>query len=439
MDLRSLLWPAGPRWHQRLRPELLLFLAGLALLFLPKALTGFEFGDGLPYHIGLAIQIATDPSVALLQPQPPLYYFLLAPLWLATKSIALTGLLTPFFGSLLVALTYWVFKHHLPRAPALAAALLLLFTPDFVAISASSHLEPFAAIWLLLAFHFLLQPPSVRSHAKSAVSFALSQLSKYSSLAFFPVAIGIEYLREKKLNRAFLQRTAVFVIIALLVASPLYLRNLAAYGNPLHPRAQGSALTDIAYTMQVYGGPLRYAAMTFDSYYFSNTNVGDYFPEAGRFAHGSLLFDWGNVLSIPTPGGRAVGIHIFDIAASGLLFLLLLAGLATLYQKHRRFFWHTLNILFWFGILYLLYSLAPNSAPSTRFILFVYPFLSAAAAAAIWRFRSRKLWPALVILVALSALYLYALQLDRMLIFLQHYEEALAHPYIQETVWQYIR
>ena len=60
-------------------------------------------------------------------------------------------------------------------------------------------------------------------------------------------------------------------------------------------------------------------------------------------------------------------------------------------------------------------------------------------AAAIWRFRSRKLWPLLIILVAIAAFYLYSLQLDRMLIFAQHYQEAIQHPYIQETVWQYVR
>ena len=447
VSARKLIWPAGPSWHQRHRPELLLFLASLALLFLPKLITHFEFGDGLPYHIGLAIQMATNAETLLLQPQPPLYYPLLAPLWLATKSIAAVGLLTPLFASLLVALTYWVFKNHLPRAVAFAAALLLLLTPDFVAISVSTHLEPFAAIWLLLAFHWLTKPDpgagarkhSLSQQAKAAIPFGLAQLSKYSSLAFFPMAIGIEYLREKRFNRAFLERVLVFVVIALLVASPLYLRNLAAYGNPLHPRAQGSALTDLAYTMNVYGGPLRYLAITYDSYYFSNTNVGDYFPEEGRFAHGSLFFDWGTIASIPSPSGRPVGIHVFDAAASGLLFLLLLAGLVTLFQKRRRWFWHTLNILFWFGALYLLYSLAPNSAPSTRFILFVYPFLSAAVAAAIWRFRSHRLWPALLVLAALSALYLYSLQLDRMLIFSQHYQEVLQHPYIQETVLQHIR
>lgn len=443
MRLRPLLWPSGSRWHERYRPELLLFAAALLLLAVPKLLTGFEFGDGLPYHIGQTVQMANSLEYALAQPQPPLFYYLLIPLWLLSKSFLVVGLLAPLCASALVALSYRVLSRHLPRAVAFAAALLLLTTGDFVSISASTHLEPFTSLWLLLSFHLLTSPAPrflrLAPRTQAALAFALAQLSKYSAIAFYPVAVGIEYLREKRLDRAFALRVAAFVVIALILASPLYLKNLALYGNPLHPRATGSALTDVAYTMAVYGGPARYLLMTYDSYYFSNTNVGDYFPEQARFAHGSLLFDWGFIASIPTPGGRAVGIHIFDALAAGALSLLLLIGLATLFQRHRRFFWHTLNILFWFGALYLLYSLAPNSAPSTRFILFVYPFLSAAAAAGLWRFRSKKWWPALLALAALSALYLYALQLDRMLVFAQHAQEAFSHPYIQETVLQYIR
>ncbi len=414
--------------------EALLFIAGLLAFALPKALTNFEIGDGLPYHIGIAVRMVHVPGSWIEQPFNPLYYWMLAAVYAVTRSIQIVGMLTPIMSALAVSVAYWFLRHHVRKEIAFLAAGIMMLTPEYVSIGTSTHPEPFLTILILISFHFLLQKKPLHS----GIFFGLAQLVKYSALAFYPVVATTDLIRRRKINGELLKKVVIVFGISLLISGAFYSKNYYIYGNPLHPRAQGSYLPDPAYALAKYGGIARYIGITYDSFYFANTNVGPYFPEEVRFAHGYLFFSWGSVLSFGTPGERQLQIHIFDIIASGFLFIITLLGAYNLYRTDRKFFLIAINFIFWFGLLYISFSLAGDAQPSTRYAMPVYPFISLFTAFGIIRFRGKTQF-AVLILAGLSLLYLYELQLARMVAFSQHYEEVLRHPYLYQNIFQYIK
>src|SRR3989338_4280526 len=158
------------------RLYLALAILGFLLLFLPKALTWFEFGDGLPYHLTIAVQTAKGQLSGLVQPQPPLYYYMLAGVYSATQSIQITGLLSPIFSVLAVLAAFWFFRHHFDQKTSFLDSIIFLLTPDFVSIGTSTHIEPLLTALILVSFQLMFQ----NKNKLSGIAFGLAQLTKYS-------------------------------------------------------------------------------------------------------------------------------------------------------------------------------------------------------------------------------------------------------------------
>jgi len=400
----------------------ILIIIPILLLVVPKALTGLELGDGLP-RVAEAVNLSVNPNF-LLYPFPPLWYYMATILWILTENIRIVGLLSPTITCILIYTTYIFMRRLFNERIALLTYIFLLFTPELVARGMSSYLEPLAAVFILLTLDFYLREKPI----KSGITFGLAQLSKYSSLFFIPGLITHEFITNKNIKKL-----GLVLLVTAIISMPFFMRNYIFYNNPIEPWEINAAPEGVEEHFAFFENPIRFLGMTYSSYYFSSTNVGEFVPDDMHFATGALLFDWGNVLTMETPGDRILRIHIFDILTSGLLFLLMIYGIFSLYKYDRKKFLIVINIVFWYTILFVPWSLRAL-APATRYILIIFPFLALFSAFGFYsvqgKVKNAKLRYAFYVIIFLSLIYLYILQMERAILFSHHYNEIINHPYI---------
>jgi|GEM_PF-1945089 len=398
----------------------------ILLLVVPKALTGLELGDGLPRVIE-AINLSVNPDF-LLYPFPPLWYYMASFIWIFTQNIRIVGLLSPALTCILIYTTYIFMKSFVNERVALLTYVFLLFTPELVARGMSSYLEPLAAVFIIMTLDFYLRDKPV----KSGIMLGLAQLSKYSSLFFIPALITQELITTRNLKKL-----GFALLLTAIISLPFFVKNYAIYGSPIYPWTTEATPGGDEEHMGFFGNPVSFIGMTYSSYYFSSANVGGFVPDDMRFASGSNFFGWGSVLTIQTPGGRMLSIHILDVLASGLLFLLMIYGLFSLYRYDKKKFLIVVNILFWYAVLFVPWSVRAL-APATRYVMIAFPFLALLTAFGFYsidkRLTDRRIRYAFYIIVFACLFYLYFLQIDRAILFSQHYSEIINHPYIQNML-----
>jgi hypothetical protein len=399
-----------------------LVIIPVLLLVVPKALTGLELGDGM-VRWGEVAKFSQYPNF-LIYSLPPLWYYITSVVWVLTGSIRIAGLVSPTITCMLIYTTYIFMRRFMNERVALLTYVFLLFTPELVARGMSSYLEPLAAVFILLTLDFYLREKPV----KSGITFGLAQLSKYSSLFFIPALITHEFITTRNLKKL-----GYVILITAVISLPFFMKNYVLYGNPIEPWLVNAAPTGIEEHFSFFRDPLRFLGMTYSSYYFSSTNVGVFVPNDMHFATGALFFDWGNVVSMITPGGRILNIHVFDVIASGLLFLLMIYGAFSLYRHDRKKFLIVMNIIFWYALLFVPWSLR-SFAPAARYVLIIFPFLALLTAFGFYsvqgRIKNEKLRYAFYVVIFLCVIYLYVLQIERAILFSQHYLEIINHPYV---------
>ncbi len=111
-------------------------------------------------------------------------------------------------------------------------------------------------------------------------------------------------------------------------------------------------------------------------------------------------------------------------------------GAFSLYRYDRKKFLIVINIIFWYALLFVPWSLRAL-APATRYVLIIFPFLALFSAFGFHSFQNKikneKLRYTFYVIIFLCLIYLYILQIERALLFLQHYNEIINHPYIVNT------
>ncbi len=416
------------------KEEKVLAILGLVFLVGLKLTTKLELGDGLPYHIATTLKMYANTTYAIWQPQPPLYYYFLALIYGLTKSVLTIQLISPLFATALLIITYRFIKEGFGRKIAFTTAIILLFIPDFVGMSVSSHLEAFTTITILLTFDNYMKNKKI----KAGILLGIALLSKYTSIMMIPLLATheiIQFLTKRKID---IKKLAVVTIIGCALFSPVLLKNYILYKNPFYPRfVEESSIPDLKLIQERYGGIIKYLAMTLSSYYFSNSNVGNFFPEEGRFAEGSLIFgSWGNAISIQTPSEEVTfkrynNIHILDIISITTLSILTLYGVRVIIKNGKWKYY--LNYMLWFIIVYILYSSTLLAATSTRFMYPAFPIFALLPALAINNIKDKKIKNAVLIITLLCFSYLYILQVARAVIFAQNIEYVLNHEYIKKS------
>ena len=174
--------------------------------------------------------------------QPPLYYVLAAPIYLATGgSLLALRLFSVVLGGFVVIFSFLIVRRFAPDSPALAlgSAAFVAFVPQHVAMMAGAQND--SAAELLLAL-IVLQILNLKLQIKSfkwgrlGLTLGLALLTKgtiYIAAPLVAVAIWLKYRSQSPRDGRWLVKRGVSVFgPALVLVLPWWLRNVAAYGWP---------------------------------------------------------------------------------------------------------------------------------------------------------------------------------------------------------------
>jgi 4-amino-4-deoxy-L-arabinose transferase-like glycosyltransferase len=183
--------------------------------------------------------------------QPPLYYLLAVPVYgLFDGALLPLRLLSVALGALLLLVVCWTVRELAPNHPALAlgATAFVAFLPMHLAMTAAANNDTLAelimAIILLLSVRYLKRPASPEAEAEEArflvllgVATGLGLVTKSSVYVAAPLvllAIGARYLWLEPgalSTRRAMRALALFLVPAVGMALPFWLRNMALYGG----------------------------------------------------------------------------------------------------------------------------------------------------------------------------------------------------------------
>ncbi|RME37624.1 MAG: hypothetical protein D6793_03920 [Thermoflexia bacterium] len=201
-----------------------------------RALPVIEPGDYDQEYLSrlTALRFPPNLSIAPLRyedHQPPLYYFLAAPLFLlfggALFPLRLFSLL---LGALLLLVVHRLTSDLFPDHPlfALAAVAWAAFLPQHLAIAAGVNNDVLAELLLTLALWLAIRPEP-RPWTLGAV-LGLCLLTKTTAYVALPVVLLALWWPRGDSWRPALARTERVLLAALILAGPWLIRNLAVYG-----------------------------------------------------------------------------------------------------------------------------------------------------------------------------------------------------------------
>ena len=175
--------------------------------------------------------------------QPPLYYILAAPIYLASGGLLLAlRLFSVALGGLVVLLAFLIVCRLGPNSPVLAlgAAAFVAFVPQHVAMMAGAQNDSLAELLLALIIWQISNLQSPISNLKwvtVGVLLGLGLLTKgtvYVAVPLVAAAIGLWTMNHPDSNRAtwILKSGGLAFIPALVMALPGWIRNVVVYGWP---------------------------------------------------------------------------------------------------------------------------------------------------------------------------------------------------------------
>ncbi len=174
--------------------------------------------------------------------QPPLYYVLAAPIYLATGgSLLALRLFSVALGGFVVILAALIVRRLAPDSPALAlgAAGFVAFVPQHVAMMAGAQNDSVAELLLALVvlqtLTLKLQSASLK-WSRLGLTLGLALLTKgtiYIAAPLVAVALWQKYRSQSPRNCRWLVKSGALVFgPALVLVLPWWIRNVAAYGWP---------------------------------------------------------------------------------------------------------------------------------------------------------------------------------------------------------------
>ena len=174
--------------------------------------------------------------------QPPLYYILAAPIYLATGgSLLALRLFSVVLGGFVVVLAFLIVRRFAPGSPALAlgSAAFVAFVPQHVAMMAGAQNDGVAELLLaLIVLQMLnLELQTRRSKwGRLGLTLGLALLTKgtiYLAAPLVAVAIWLKYRSQSpRDDRQLVKRGVLAFGPALVLVLPWWIRNVAAYGWP---------------------------------------------------------------------------------------------------------------------------------------------------------------------------------------------------------------
>ena len=213
--------------------------AALLLVYLGVAAVPAWQPDDMTYHLALARQFAEAHRFV----QPDDNIFASLPLGWEAIQAALHAYGPPFEGRLLsVWATLWAALATAGLAQVLGArgaawcAPAMLAIPTVLEVGSSAYVEGWLLLLVALALRFALA-----GSLWSALFVGLALQVKYTAVALFVFVLLILLMdvlrREPDEGAARARRIPVFVLLALAIGAPFFVRNWIERGNPVFPTA----------------------------------------------------------------------------------------------------------------------------------------------------------------------------------------------------------
>ncbi len=236
------------RWEQPTRLSILLasFLCLTFLFALFSALTPPSEWDALVYHLtGPKIYINEGRLVSVpdnFHLNFPALVEMLFTCMMLMKGDILAHLIHLTYG-LLTALAIYSFsrKHFSGHVP-LLATVLFASIPTAVVIGTWAYVDLALAFYVFMAFFALMNwldaPTRKRWLLVAGIACGMAMSVKYTgvtALIVLSVLILFRLLRKRAEYRQYLAALAAVVLIAAIVASPWYCKNVVYTGNPVYP------------------------------------------------------------------------------------------------------------------------------------------------------------------------------------------------------------
>jgi 4-amino-4-deoxy-L-arabinose transferase-like glycosyltransferase len=179
--------------------------------------------------------------------QPPLYYSLAVPIyWLFGGALLPLRLLSVALGAVILLVVYAIGRELWPAAewPALGATAFVAFLPMHLAVTAAVTNDPLAelllAAILLLAIRALKVPAGAPGEARTLVLLGIATgvalVTKSGIYIAVPLVLAVLFVREFWLGErrsvsGLVRSTGLYLLPALALALPWWLRNLGVYGG----------------------------------------------------------------------------------------------------------------------------------------------------------------------------------------------------------------
>ena len=215
---------------------------------------------------------------------PPLFHIMAASVFYAFGNVShsfanfAVKFISPFFGIGSLFLSFAIIKKLFDSKIAFYSIVFLAFIPIFVDYSIFSYVESTLVFFVILSLYFVINGRIVLG----GIAAGLSVLVKYNGIFILPALVYFIYLSNAK-KRIFFKKSAVLILLALIIPSPWFIRNLVLLGNPVWPflnfifhgysassygNLQLSNLVDPDFAIYTYLGffgvpDCRYAALTF--------------------------------------------------------------------------------------------------------------------------------------------------------------------------------
>ncbi|MBN2004778.1 MAG: DUF2142 domain-containing protein [Anaerolineae bacterium] len=171
--------------------------------------------------------------------QPPLYYLLAVPVYLAFDgSVKALRLFSLAWGGVAVAMVMLIMREFLPERPGVAwlGVGAVAFIPQFVAMMAGTNNDSLTLallwLWLWLALRYLRGKTAPWVLGLALGAMLITKATGYGALLLAGMAVSLRHRREGQPFR-WAVRQALFILIpALFLGGLWWLRNVNVYGWP---------------------------------------------------------------------------------------------------------------------------------------------------------------------------------------------------------------
>jgi len=294
---------------------------------------------------------------------PPLFHLIAAIVYMLFNNFSNSAaefsvkMLSPFFSSLTLIFSFFVFKKLFDKKIAFYSIIFLAFIPLSLDYGVYSYIDGIIAFPVILSVYFALDNRAI----STGIATGLAILTKYNGLFIMPALIYIFYQKNQNNRKEFFKKILILVVIAGLIGSVWFIRNWIYLGNPVWP-----------FLNDIFKG--------YEAKSFATSNVGT--------VQLSNIFSLNAVASIylgifGVPDGNIRTLHFFDIPYFNLLlkiwligtFIFLMPLIIGFFSKRLK---HRSLLFIWiasFIVLVLLYVV--NAGWSViRFMLPAFPALA---------------------------------------------------------------